>query len=124
MLQCNPAKKEMRVWILRSLKDYVILSFLYGPVRKFREVYLGANYKWATWVTSQNQWIRIYNLNKLLYTKWVNKVLLYSTGNYIHYPVINHTGKNIKRMCVCTHTHTYTHTYIYTYIHIYICRSK
>ena len=31
---------------------------------------------------------------KLLYIEWIsNKVLLYSTGNYIQYPVINHIGK-------------------------------
>ena len=31
---------------------------------------------------------------KLLYIGWINnKVLLYSTGNYIQYPVINHSGK-------------------------------
>ena len=30
---------------------------------------------------------------KRLYTEWINKVLLYSTGNYIQYPVINHNGK-------------------------------
>ena len=30
---------------------------------------------------------------KLLYIGWINKVLLYSTGNYIQYPVINHKGK-------------------------------
>ena len=31
---------------------------------------------------------------KLLYIAWINnKVLLYSTGNYIQYPVINHNGK-------------------------------
>ena len=30
----------------------------------------------------------------LLYIGWINsKVLLYSTGNYIQYPVINHNGK-------------------------------
>ena len=29
-----------------------------------------------------------------LYIEWINnKVLLYSTGNYIQYPVINHNGK-------------------------------
>ena len=34
---------------------------------------------------------------KLLYTEWINnKVLLYSTGNYILYPVINHNGKGKK----------------------------
>ena len=37
---------------------------------------------------------------KLLHLEWINnKVLLYSTGNYIQSPGINHNGKNIlKRM--------------------------
>ena len=31
---------------------------------------------------------------KLLYTEWINnEVLLYNTGNYIQYPVINYNGK-------------------------------
>ena len=34
---------------------------------------------------------------KLLYIGWINKVLLYSTGNYIQYPMINHNGKNILK---------------------------
>ena len=34
---------------------------------------------------------------KLLYIEWINnKVLLYSTGNYVEYPVINHNGKEKK----------------------------
>ena len=34
---------------------------------------------------------------KLLYRDWINnKVLLYSTGKYIQYPVINHNGKEKK----------------------------
>ena len=34
---------------------------------------------------------------KLLYIEWINnKVLLYSTGNYIQYPVINHNGKEYE----------------------------
>ena len=34
------------------------------------------------------------NRCKLLYTEWINnKVLFYSTGNYIQYSVINHNGK-------------------------------
>ena len=37
---------------------------------------------------------------KLLYREWIdNKVLLYSTGNGIQYPVINHNGIQ-KRMCL------------------------
>ena len=35
---------------------------------------------------------------KLLHTKWKNnKVLLYSTGNHIQHPVINHNGKEYER---------------------------
>ena len=38
---------------------------------------------------------------KLVYIGWINnKVLLYSTGNYIQYPVINHNGKEYKKECV------------------------
>ena len=34
------------------------------------------------------------NRCKLVYTKWINnKALVWSTGNYIQYPVINHNGK-------------------------------
>ena len=30
----------------------------------------------------------------LIYREWINnKVLLYNTGNYLQYPVINHNGK-------------------------------
>ena len=38
---------------------------------------------------------------KLLYLKWINKVLLYSTECYIQYPMINHNGKE-KRMYIYT----------------------
>ena len=32
------------------------------------------------------------------YIEWINnKVLLYSTGNYIQYPVINHSGKEKEK---------------------------
>ena len=38
---------------------------------------------------------------KLLYLEWINnKVLMYSTGNYIQYPVINHNGKEYKKECL------------------------
>ena len=35
---------------------------------------------------------------ELLYIEWINKVLLYSTENYIQYPMINHNGKEYERM--------------------------
>ena len=35
---------------------------------------------------------------KLVYIGWINnKVLLYSTGNYIQSPVINHNGKKYEK---------------------------
>ena len=37
----------------------------------------------------------------ILYLIINNKVLLYSTGNYIQYPVINLYGKEHIYMCVC-----------------------
>ena len=33
------------------------------------------------------------------------KILVYSTGNYIPYPVINHNGKEYEKACICI---TYT----------------
>ena len=39
---------------------------------------------------------------KLAYIGWINnKVLLYSTGNYIQYPMINHNGKEYFTKCIC-----------------------
>ena len=44
---------------------------------------------------------------KLLYIEWVeNKILFYSTGNYVQYPVRKHNGKECEKK--------------YTYIYIYI----
>jgi len=35
---------------------------------------------------------------KLSYTEWINnKVLLYSMGNYIQYPMINHSEKELEK---------------------------
>ena len=50
---------------------------------------------------------------KLLHIGWINnKVQLYSTGNYIQYPMVNCNGKEYEK----------EHIYIYTYTHIlYIC---
>ena len=41
---------------------------------------------------------------KLLYIRWINnKVLLYSTGNYIQYPVTNRNGKEYEKECMYIH---------------------
>ena len=37
---------------------------------------------------------------KLIYIGWINnKVLLYNTGNYIQYPVINHNEHITESLC-------------------------
>ena len=39
---------------------------------------------------------------KLVYRGWINrKVLLYSTGNYTQYPVINHNGEEYEKKYKC-----------------------
>ena len=41
---------------------------------------------------------------KLVHIEWINnKFLLYSIGNYIRYPGINHNGKAYEKeyICVC-----------------------
>ena len=41
---------------------------------------------------------------KLLYIEWINsKVLLYSTGNYIQYPVINRNRKEYEKEWIYTY---------------------
>ena len=45
----------------------------------------------------EEKWTR----GKPLHLQWIdNKVLLYSTGNYIQYPVINLDGKEYEKICV------------------------
>ena len=42
-------------------------------------------------------WETTFSRYTLLYTKQINsKVLLYSTGNYIQYPVINHNEREYE----------------------------
>ena len=43
------------------------------------------------------------NRCKLLHIKWIiNKVLLYSTGNYIQFPMMtNHDGEECEKECAC-----------------------
>ena len=54
---------------------------------------------------------------KLLYTEWVsNKILLCSTGNYIQYLVIKHSGKEYEKECVCVCVCVYVCVCIYVYV--------
>ena len=41
---------------------------------------------------------------QVLHLEWINnKILRYSTGNYIQYPVINHNRKEYEKECVCVY---------------------
>ena len=43
---------------------------------------------------------------KLVYIEWINNnILLYSTGNYIQYPVINHNGKEYEKQIHAQQNH-------------------
>ena len=48
-------------------------------------------------------WKFVISIYKLLYIEWINnKVLLYSIGNYIQYPVIiNHNGREYEKRYIC-----------------------
>ena len=54
---------------------------------------------------------------------YINKVLLYSMGNYIQYPVLNHNGKENKKQCVymCIYIYIYIYTHTHIYIYMYAC---
>ena len=45
-----------------------------------------------------------------------NKFLLYSSGNYTHYPIINHNGKEYEK--------EYIYIYIYTYLNHFAVHQK
>ena len=60
------------------------------------------------WGREEKEWELGISRGKVLYRVWINnKVLLYSTGNYIQYLMTNHNGKECKK------------EYIYTYICMY-----
>ena len=53
------------------------------------------------------------NRCNLLHIEWMkNKVVLYSTGNYIHCPGINHSGKEYEEEVIYLSIHTCTQTHI------------
>ena len=61
-----------------------------------------------------------FNRCKLLHRELINnKVLLYSTENYIQHPGINHNGKEYEKECVCVCVCVYI--YIYKYIIESLC---
>ena len=49
---------------------------------------------------------------KLLHTEWINKVPLYSTGNYIQYSGINYNGKEYKKVYIYIYESLYCTTEI------------
>ena len=69
------------------------LSTKQKQTHRYREQTCGCQAGWGGM-----DWVFGISRCKLLYTEWINnKILLYSTGNYIQYPVINHNGKEYKK---------------------------
>ena len=52
-------------------------------------------------------------MQTIIYRMDKQHVLLYSTGKYIQYPVINHNGIEYKK--------EYIYIYIYIHTYIYVC---
>ena len=84
------------------------------------------NLKWYKWTYLQKG-NRLTDIeNKLIvmegemgfkntYIKYINnKDLLYSTGNYIQYPVINHNGKEYEKEYICVHIYDIWINFLYT----------
>ena len=49
------------------------------------------------------EWVVWVSRCRLLHTECVNKFLLYNTGNYIQYSMINNNGNNILKKNVCVY---------------------
>ena len=50
-----------------------------------------------------------------------NKIILYSTGNYIQYPMINHNGKEYEKEYIHVCIYMYIHMCVCVYIYMYVC---
>ena len=71
-------------------------------------------------------WGYLAKVNKLLYIKWINnKVLLYSTGNYIQYPD-KPQWKRIskKNICICVRVYIYLSYFAIQQKLIQYCKSS
>ena len=53
---------------------------------------------------------------KLLHQDGINKALLYNTGSYIQYPVINCNGKEYEKVYIYIYIYTHTYTHMYNWI--------
>ena len=81
------------------------------------EIELKLNWNWI------ENWEFSISRCKLLYIGWIKKVLLYSIGNYIQYPGINHDGKERENVYVCvTVTSLYIRDWYNTVNHLYFSK--
>ena len=61
---------------------------------------------------------------KLLCIGCINKILLYSTGNYIQYPVINNNGKEYENLYIFTTESLCCPAEIKQHCTLYFCKIK
>jgi len=110
-----PKVRELRQGLSWSLLLADVSSCLENPRDGgawWAAVYgVAQSWTWLKWLSSSS------SSSKLLYREWINnKVLPYSTKNYIHYPMINHNGKEYKKEGMCV--------YIYIYIVVFCSVAK
>ena len=109
-------------WILniarQSFNTCLVNSFLYSQRGLFHSL---SNLSYSFLALSHN--FELMALQHLLSRKsiWTSS-LLYSTGNYIQYPIVNHNAKYEKEcIYICIYTHTPTNIWVYIYICMYAC---
>ena len=82
------------MWILKYGTNELIYETETEPQTQRTDLWLPRE----SWGGRGMDWEFGVGRRKLLHLEWIhNKVLLYSTGNYILYPVINHNGKEYEK---------------------------
>ena len=98
---------------LLNLKNFLLSN---STLRKSKKIKYIKRFMWGVGGRKGMDWEIGISRCKLLYIEWINnKVLVYSTGNYIQYYVITYQGKESQKVyihksvcvCMCVYTHMY-----------------
>ena len=98
--------KDLETWVQYSIKwknnKKLVHLYCIITVRLKKSVYREQTHgcQWGADSEGGMEWEFAVSRCKLLYIEWINnKVLLYSTGSYIQYSVINPDGKECEKEC-------------------------
>ena len=98
--------RSQMIWLAHGPQSLLLANILLGMMSLIQEE-VDRHWNLKGWFDIENrivvakvergergmEWEFGINRCKLLYIEWINKVLLYSTGNYIQYPMIKHNGQ-------------------------------